>query len=208
MTNPAGNRTICAESFSSLTPTRFMKKPAQTSPVKYAPLLRRFAAMIYDGLLLIALLIFATIPAIMFTHGQATQSGNPFVGTWLFMVSFLFFAWFWTHGGQTLGMHAWKIRLQQKGDRSITLWQALLRFITGLPAWAVLFLGIFLCSPLADSHLPDALQKLRVLPWEGLLIPGFLWLIIDHWPNSWRDRFTQTQVVDVREEKNSAKTAK
>ncbi len=184
-----------------------MKKPLKTTP-KYAPLLRRFAAMIYDSLLLLAVLIFATAPVMIFTHGEATHSGNPFVSTWLFMVSFLFFAWFWTHGGQTLGMRAWKIRLQQEDDRAITLWQALLRFITGLPAWAAFALGLFLCSTPTANHLPAALQKLEKLPWAILVAPGLLWLIIDHWPNSWRDRFTQTQVVDVRAEKNSAKTPK
>lgn len=184
-----------------------MKKPVETT-LKYASLPRRFAAMFYDSLLLVAVLIAATIPVIIVTHGEATNSGNPFVGSWLFMVSFLFFAWFWTHGGQTLGMHAWKIRLQRDSERVITLWQALLRFITGLPAWVVLFLGIFLCGSISENHLPEALQKLRTLPWVVLIAPGILWLIIDHWPNSWRDRFTQTQVIDIRAEKASAKTPK
>ncbi len=206
-TDAAGNRTIRAESFSSRTAANFMKKPLTTTP-KYASLPRRFAAMFYDSLLLVAVLIFATVPVIIVTHGEATNSGNPFVGTWLFMVSFLFFAWFWTHGGQTLGMHAWKIRLQRDSERAITLWQALLRFMTGLPAWIVLFLGIFLCGSIAENHLPEALQKLRTLPWTVLIAPGVLWLIIDHWPNSWRDRFTQTQVIDIRTEKDSAKTPK
>ncbi len=184
-----------------------MKKSAQ-NPVKYAGLLRRFAAMSYDALLLTALLIVATAPVTLFTDGEATRSGNPFVTTWLFMVSFLFFAWFWTHGGQTLGMRAWKIRLQQEDGRAVTLWQSLLRFITGLPAWVVFGLGAFLCSSPGADHLPTALQKLESLPCAILLAPGCLWLIVDHWPNSWRDRFTQTQVLDVREESVSTKTPK
>lgn len=186
-----------------------MKKTDKMTP-RYAGLLRRFPAMIYDSLLLLAVLIFATIPVILFTHGEATRSGNPFVSTWLFMISFLFFVWFWTHGGQTLGMRAWKIRLQQENGQAVTLWQALLRFITGLPAWAVLALGIFISSTPAANHLPASLQKLESLPWLVLIAPGFLWLIIDHWPNSWRDRFSQTQVLDIRaeKEKTSAKTPK
>ncbi len=176
-----------------------MKKPSSTTP-KYANLLRRFAAMAYDALLLTALLIFATAPVTLFTGGEATRSGNPFVSTWLFMVSFLFFAWFWTHGGQTLGMRAWKIRLQLDDGRSISLWQALLRFITGLPAWIVLALGAFLCSSFSIEHMPGLLQQLKGLPCAVLLAPGCLWVIIDHWPNSWRDRFTQSQVVDIRGE--------
>ncbi len=208
-TNHAENRTIRTElaSYLPLPLLLFMKKNAE-STLRYAGLLRRLSAMIYDSLLLLAVLILATVPALLFTHGVATRSGNPFVGTWLFMVSFLFFAWFWTHGGQTLGMRAWKIRLQQSDIRAISLWQALLRFITGLPAWVVLGLGIFICSTPAANHLPASLQKLESLPCVILIAPGFLWLIIDHWPNSWRDRFTQTQVLDVREEKASAKTPK
>lgn len=182
-----------------------MNKP-QIKKTKYASLARRFAAMAYDALLLTALLIFATAPVTLFTGGEATRSGNPFVSTWLFMVSFLFFAWFWTHGGQTLGMRAWKIRLQQVDGQAISLWQALLRFITGLPAWVVFLLGGFLCSDFSIEHLPRTLQHLKSLPCAVLIIPGSFWLLIDHWPNSWRDRFTQSQLVDVREE--SAKPSK
>jgi len=176
--------------------------------VKYAGLLRRIAAMTYDSLLLVALLIFATAPVTLFTGGEATRSGNPFVSSWLFMVSFLFFAWFWTHGGQTLGMRAWKIRLQQENGQAISLLQALLRFMTGLPAWVVFGLGGFLCSDFSTEHLPAVLQKLDGLPCAALITPGSLWLLIDHWPNSWRDRFTQTQVVDIRGEADSAKASK
>ena len=182
-----------------------MNKPYKTK-VKYAGLLRRIAAMAYDGLLLVALLIFATAPVTLFTGGEATRSGNPFVSTWLFMVSFLFFAWFWTHGGQTLGMRAWKIRLQQADGQAVDLWQALLRFMTGLPAWVIFGLGGFLCSDFSTEHLPAILRKLENLPCIVLITPGSLWLLVDHWPNSWRDRFTQSQVVDVREE--SAKPPK
>ena len=184
-----------------------MKNSVDTTP-RYAGLLRRFAAMGYDALLLTALLIFATMPVTLFTGGVATEPNNPFVASWLFLVSFAFFAWFWTHGGQTLGMRAWKIRLQRDDGRAIDLWQALLRFFTGLPAWAVLGLGIFLCTDVNVEHLPVALQKLNNLPCALLLAPGSLWLLIDHWPNSWRDRFTQTQVIDIRAEKSSAKTTK
>ncbi len=184
-----------------------MNKP-QITKVKYAGLLRRIAAMTYDALLLTALLIFATAPVTLFTGGEATRSGNPFVSSWLFMVSFMFFAWFWMHGGQTLGMRAWKIRLQQEGGQAISLWQALLRFMTGLPAWIAFGLGGFLCSNFSSEHLPAILQTLKGLPCALLITPGSLWLLVDHWPNSWRDRFTQTQVVDIRDESRSAKTTK
>ena len=207
MTNPAENRTIRANSFSFLTATPCMNETTR-SAIKYAGLLRRFAAMAYDALLLTALLIAATAPVTLFTGGEATRSGNPFVTTWLFLVSFAFFAWFWTHGGQTLGMRAWKIRLQREDGRSIDLWQALLRFLTGLPAWAVFVLGILLCTSVPFEHLPALLRRLHGLPCPLLLAPGLLWLVIDHWPNSWRDRFTHTRVLDVREEVASAKAAK
>lgn len=104
-------------------------------------LLRRLAAIIYDALLLAAVLFIASAVALALTGGEPVKPGNPFMMTYFFGVSFLFFAWFWTHGGQTLGMRAWRIRVQQRDGAPITLWQALLRFLVAFASWAALGLG-------------------------------------------------------------------
>jgi uncharacterized RDD family membrane protein YckC len=70
----------------------------------------------------------ATALILPLTAGQAVGSGNAWFSSYLLLVCFLFFGWFWTHGGQTLGMRAWKIRLQRTDGEGLGWWQALLRF--------------------------------------------------------------------------------
>lgn len=104
-------------------------------------LLRRLGAIAYDSLLLGAVLILASGLALLVTGGETARPGNPFMTSYFFLVSFLFYAWFWMHGGQTLGMRAWRIRVQQLDGRNITPWQALLRFIMAVIAWLPFGLG-------------------------------------------------------------------
>jgi uncharacterized RDD family membrane protein YckC len=96
--------------------------------------------MLYDALLLFSVLLFATGVALLVARGELDYH-NPFFRTYLFLICFLFYAWFWTHGGQTLGMRAWRLRVQRFDGSPITLWQALLRFLAAIPAWALLGLG-------------------------------------------------------------------
>lgn len=106
-----------------------------------AGLLRRLASIAYDGLLLLAILLVATAVALPFTGGEAIKPGNPFFSTYLFFICFVFYGWFWTHGGQTLGMQAWKLRIQQPNGAAITWGQALLRFLAAIVSWLALGLG-------------------------------------------------------------------
>ena len=76
--------------------------------------------------------------------------GDPLLSTILFFVLFGFFAKFWTHSGQTLGMQVWGIRVQNADGTAISLWQALLRFIVSIGSWLCLGLG-FIWS-LFDKH--------------------------------------------------------
>jgi len=114
--------------------------PQDTPIYESAGLLRRLAAMFYDALLLFSVLLFATAAALLVTKGSLDYH-SPFFRTYLFLVCFLFYAWFWMHGGQTLGMRAWRLRVQRFDGSPITLWQVLLRFLAAIPAWALLGLG-------------------------------------------------------------------
>jgi uncharacterized RDD family membrane protein YckC len=117
-----------------------MNKSADMPAYEPAGLFRRLMAMIYDLLLLLSLLLFATAVALLVTRGTLDYH-HPLFRTYLFLICFIFYAWFWTHGGQTLGMRAWRLRVQQPDGRPITLWQALLRFLSAIPSWAVFGLG-------------------------------------------------------------------
>ena len=117
-----------------------MDKPDNTPDYKPAGLLVRLVAMFYDALLLLSALLIATAIVLLVTRGNL-HTHNPFFRTMLFLICFSFYAWFWLHGGQTLGMRAWKLRVQNIDGRPITIWQALLRFLVAIPSFAFAGLG-------------------------------------------------------------------
>lgn len=167
--------------------------PPQALP--RAGLLRRLAALFYDALLLAAVLLIASALTLPLTGGEAVQAGNPFFSTYILLVTFLFFAWFWTHGGQTLGMRAWRLRVQRLDGGGMGWWHALLRFLSGLPAWLVFALGATKAALGEGAELGGLFGLIYRLPVELLLGAGTLLVLWDHSPVSWRDRFSETQVV-------------
>ncbi|WP_431025294.1 RDD family protein [Halomonas sp. H5] len=100
---------------------------------------RRLGAMLYDTLVVIALWVVLGFVAVALNGGEANET--PFFHSLLFVASFAFFAFSWMRGGMTLGMQAWRLRIQTPEGISITLTQALLRFLAGLASWAALGLG-------------------------------------------------------------------
>ena len=105
--------------------------------------LRRAGAMLYDTLLLAGVLFFATAAALPFNHGQAFKSEQYFYPLYLLIISFLFLGWFWTHGGQTLGLRSWKLKLVSKKGQPVNWRQALLRFVGAILSWLCLGIGFF-----------------------------------------------------------------
>jgi uncharacterized RDD family membrane protein YckC len=106
-------------------------------------LFRRLAAIVYDSLLLGAVLFAATAAMLPLNSGHAFRANQYFYPVYLTGVSFLFFGWFWTHGGQTLGMRAWKIKVLTHDGQPINWRQAALRFLSALLSWLVLGLGFW-----------------------------------------------------------------
>jgi uncharacterized RDD family membrane protein YckC len=102
---------------------------------------RRLAAIVYDSLLLLAVLFFATLLVLPFNHGEAYDSSQLYFPLYLIGVSFVFYGWFWTHGGQTLGLRAWKMRVVSDNHDPLTWWQAWLRFVGALISWGFVGLG-------------------------------------------------------------------
>lgn len=94
----------------------------QTAPTFATPsLMRRFAAMVYDSLLLMAISILYgfVMTGINIAINGAPDAGERvswgnfgivvFVG-WVFTVCF-FFCYFWRKSGQTLGMKTWRMKI-------------------------------------------------------------------------------------------------
>lgn len=109
-----------------------------------AGLLRRLAAACYDLLLMVALWFVAVFALLPFTHGYAIDGSNLWFRLYLFVLPYLFFSWFWTHGGQTVGMRAWRLRLRNSEGGAVTGWQALLRYLAAWVSWLSV-IGIVWC---------------------------------------------------------------
>jgi len=92
-------------------------------------LLKQIAAMVYDSLLIFALLFMATSILLIFNQGEAIKS-NPSFNLYLVFIVFTYYAWFWNKSGQTLGMRVWKIRIISELD--------------GNPGWRTSFLRLSL----------------------------------------------------------------
>jgi uncharacterized RDD family membrane protein YckC len=97
--------------------------------------------MLYDTLLLAAVLFAATLALLPLRGGKAFAPGDPLFAAYLCGVAFLFFGWFWTHGGQTLGMRAWKIRLESADGDAVTWRAAAIRCAAAAVSAGLLGLG-------------------------------------------------------------------
>ncbi|MGE0081977.1 MAG: RDD family protein [Thiohalomonadaceae bacterium] len=104
-------------------------------------LIRRLAAIVYDAILLFGVVFLAGVLVQPFT--RVISPDNPVFTLYFVAVVFAFFGWFWTHGGQTLGMRAWRVRVQRADGQAITWGQAALRYLVAILSWAVLGLGFF-----------------------------------------------------------------
>ncbi len=140
-----------------------------------APLWRRLAAIAYDSFLVFAIWIVVGFGVMsVFGINEAQTSNGVLVelsalhqytllGAML-LSAFLFFGFFWTHSGQTLGMQAWRVKVQNLDGTSLSWRQALLRFCTA--PFALLALGLGYLMMLADKEqrtLPDLVSGSQVV---------------------------------------------
>ncbi|HYA38274.1 MAG TPA: RDD family protein [Candidatus Methylomirabilis sp.] len=106
--------------------------------------LLRLGAISYDFLLLLALLLLMSFPYAFVTGGHRPgQVAYSLYQTYLFAIWFLYFAWFWVHGGQTLGMRTWRIKLVCADGGPVTWVIASKRFGFALVSLLCLGLGFF-----------------------------------------------------------------
>lgn len=111
---------------------------------------RRLGAMLYDAFLVVAIwLLMAGLHLLVVRHLvglPAEQVGVGFLQVaslrLIMLVSaFAFFAFFWCRGGMTLGMQAWRLRVQTLDGHAISLRQAMVRYLVAWLSVAALGLG-------------------------------------------------------------------
>jgi len=141
-----------------------------------AGVLRRLGAMLYDLLVVMALLFVVTALFLPFTGGEAITPGDSGVleriyQATLLLVVVLFFCVFWTRRGQTLGMLAWRLRVE-RSDGSVLTWRDALVRLAGA-AVSLAALGL-----------------------------GYWWIWLDRDRLAWHDRWSGTRVVVLPKKKS------
>jgi len=105
---------------------------------------RRLAAMCYESLLLAAIAMFGFLlpQALLAALAGATLPPRVLL-CHLLLLLMLYCAWFWTHGGQTPALKAWKIRIVDVSGRPLRPLQAILRYLVAWPSLLLFGVGIF-----------------------------------------------------------------
>ena len=134
-------------------------------------LLRRLGAMIYDALLVIAILFLATLPFIALRGGEPVETGdNVIYQLWLVLVVYAFFVGFWSSKGRTLGMQSWGLQLETPDGDRVGVAAASIRYFAAILSWAALGLG-------------------------------FLWQLVDRDKLTWHDRLSGTRLMHYPKKK-------
>ena len=152
-----------------------------------AGLLRRLAALLYDALLVIAVLFIAALPLPLVEEPvRALWWARTLEQLYLLTAWFLFFGWFWTHGGQTVGMKAWRMKLMRLNGDKPGWRDALIRFVVSSGSfWLLLVLfGLEILS-----------GKIAFILAAIVFGLAFFWILIDRKDCAWHDRLSRTRLV-------------
>lgn len=131
----------------------------QSTGAQFASLKCRLLCMLYEAVLLFGIFFAAGLLFDLITQNQDAHSLRNIRQLYLFIVLGLYFTYFWSHGGQTLPMKTWHIRLVSANGSAISLKQAGLRYCL---AW------MWFLPALGMSHL----FELRHWPTVALFFAG------------------------------------
>ena len=133
------------------------------APVAASAAFPSLASLVYDALLLLAILFLAALIFLLFFGSALEAPKRQFFQAYLWLISAAYFIWCWLHGGQTLAMKTWHIRLVNLSGTALTLNQAAVRYVLasmGLMLFGIGFFwalfdknGFFLHDRLMDSRL-------------------------------------------------------
>jgi uncharacterized RDD family membrane protein YckC len=146
-----------------------MTEAPPTERLPSAGVLRRLGAMFYDLLALLAVMMVCTALLLPLTGGEAITSER--YGAWeyayqllLAVIVIVFFGLFWTRRGQTLGMLAWRLRLERE-DGSLLGWGDVIKRLAAAMVSLVLAFAGYLWILVDRERLawPDRWTRTRVV---------------------------------------------
>ena len=143
-------------------------------------LLRRLAAIFYDGVIVFGMALLVTALVVVplgmgmdLTAWEQLQNSLEFrIGLRILLIVTIvgFHIWFWTHGGQSLGMRAWRLQVVRDDGLPLSLGDAVRRYLAAL-----------------ISALPLGL--------------GFLWSLFDRDRLAWHDRWSKTRLLLIKRDR-------
>ena len=167
--------------------------PSTAEGLETPGLWRRMASFTYEGVLLFGVVMIAAYLFSSLTQQRHALLGRHGLQAFLFIVLGIYFVWFWSHGGQTVAMKAWHVRLVDAAGRQVGQARALLRYflswlwfmpalllvwLSGLrspgSAFGILFAGVVAYALLARLHpqrqfFHDVLCGTRLVTWRPVL---------------------------------------
>jgi uncharacterized RDD family membrane protein YckC len=117
-----------------------------TASATPCPLWRRLLALVYDLLIVVAIVMVVGLLCQLATGGQLIRTGGhavvpPWYRPLQGLVVSAYFISSWLFGGQTVGMRPWRIRLTRRDGGSLTLQQAILRLLVAAAPMLALMLA-------------------------------------------------------------------
>ena len=167
-----------------------------------APFLARIAAMIYESLLITAVVFVASFIIIPVVGEMHAPWQRHLFQIYILVILFVYFSAFWLRSGQTLAMKTWRIRLVNQTGAPVTLKQAALRFVITLLSLSGLFLAgaVFWWAFDGDTLMTFKETALYfALAIFGLLLTGvdFCWPLFDRDRQFLHDRIVGTRLIRV-----------
>jgi uncharacterized RDD family membrane protein YckC len=104
-------------------------------------LIRRLLIIFYDGAIVVAILILATMLAMLLGLGDRTALKDPFFTAYLLFVWYFYLALCWKMGGMTVGMKVWRVRIEDTQGHRPGWGKSALRFVLSFVSATPLGLG-------------------------------------------------------------------
>ncbi|MGB3742152.1 MAG: RDD family protein [Castellaniella sp.] len=155
------------------------------------PRLRRFASMMYEGVLLFGVVFLAGYLFDTLTQSRSGLMLRNVRQVVLFIAIGVYFVTCWRRGGQTLPMKTWDIRLTDRGGRPVSTGRMLLRYVL---LWPLPLLSALLIGGIAHLSGWPAIDTLIVLAPFSI----FIWTWIDPQGQFLHDRLLGTELHDLR----------